>query len=91
MIRSAKRSGDDILCTTELIRLEFIVVIVKILSEIRCLAGYENVIILDDLDLTQLAVLIGVRLLYQMVGLCLVLVVVLWVYPHLNMSYVIRV
>ena len=91
MIRSAKRSGDDILCTTELIRLEFIVVIVKILSEIRCLAGYENVIILDDLDLTQLAVLIGVRLLYQMVGLCLVLVVVLWVYPHLNMSYVLRV
>ena len=91
MIRSAKRSGDDILCTTELIRLEFIVVIVKILSEIRCLAGYENVIILDDLDLTQLAVLIGVRLLYQMVGLSLVLVVVLWVYPHLNMSYVIRV
>ena len=91
MIRSAKRSGDDILCTTELIRLEFIVVIVKILSEIRCLAGYENVIILDDLDLTQLAVLIGVRLLYQMVGLCLVLVVILWVYPHLNMSYVIRV
>ena len=91
MIRSAKRSGDDILCTTQLIRLEFIVVIVKILSEIRCLAGYENVIILDDLDLTQLAVLIGVRLLYQMVGLCLVLVVVLWVYPHLNMSYVIRV
>ena len=91
MIRSAKRSGDDILCTTELIRLEFIVVIVKILSEIRCLAGYENVIILDDLDLTQLAVLIGVRLLYQMVGLCLVLVVILWVYPHLNMSNVIRV
>ena len=91
MIRSAKRSGDDILCTTELIRLEFIVMIVKILSEIRCLAGYENVIILDDLDLTQLAVLIGVRLLYQMVGLCLVLVVILWVYPHLNMSYVIRV
>ena len=91
MIRSAKRSGDDILCTTELIRLEFIVVIVKILSEIRCLARYENVIILDDLDLTQLAVLIGVRLLNQMVGLCLVLVVILWVYPHLNMSYVIRV
>ena len=91
MIRSAIRSGDDILCTTELIRLEFIVVIVKILSEIRCLAGYENVIILDDLDLTQLAVLIGVRLLYQMVGLCLVLVVILWVYPHLNLSYVIRV
>ena len=91
MIRSAKRSCDDILCTTELIRLEFIVVIVKILSEIRCLAGYENVIILDDLDLTQLAVLIGVRLLYQMVGLCLVLVVILWVYPHLNMSNVIRV
>ena len=58
--------------------------IVKIVTEVRCLAGHEDVVIVQDLLHSQYLVLIGVRLLYEVLRLRLVLIVLPGMDPDLK-------
>ena len=58
--------------------------IVEVVTEVRGLAGDEDVMIIEDLLHSQGLVLVGVRLLYQMLGLGSVLVVLPGMDPDLK-------
>ena len=64
--------------------LQFVTMIVEILSKVRGLAWHEDVMIVKDLLHSQGLVLIGVRLLYEMLSLSFVLVVIPGMYPDLK-------
>ena len=58
--------------------------IVEIVTEVRGLAGHEDVMIIQNLLHSQGLVLIGVRLLYEVLGLSSVLIVLSGMDPDLK-------